>query len=48
MERALRGTSTEWQRSAEATRPAQLRIDPAAFNDAFDREPLKFSHKDGP
>jgi hypothetical protein len=44
MERAFRGTSTEWQRSTEATRPAHLRIDPAAFNDAFDREPLKFSH----
>ena len=33
MEMTLRGTSTEWQRSTEATRPAHLQIDPVAFKE---------------
>jgi hypothetical protein len=44
METALRSTCAEGQRSTEATWSAHLQVDAAAFNDAFDREPLKFSH----
>jgi hypothetical protein len=44
METALRSPCADWQRGTEATRPAHLQIDAAAFHDAFDREPFTFSH----
>jgi hypothetical protein len=44
METALRHTSAEGERRTEATGPGHLQFDAVGFNDAFDREPLKFSH----
>src|SRR5882757_2149104 len=44
METVLRRTSAEGRRSRKAKKTAHLQIDAAAFRDAFDREPLMFSH----
>jgi hypothetical protein len=44
METALRRASAEGRRSRKAKKTAHLQIDAAAFRNAFDREPLMFSH----